>query len=86
MTAKQYSDIEKLQMLLTHWLQHNKGHTAEYAKWVEVARRSGHSAAADYIEQALDQLAKADRAFAKALESVGPPSRGQEHQHHHHHD
>jgi len=84
MTDKQYSDIEKLQMLLTHWLQHNKSHSEEYAKWVAVARRDGYAATADYIEQAIDLLAKADNAFAKALESVGGPSQG--HHHHHHHD
>jgi len=84
MTEKKYSDIEKLQMLITHWLQHNESHGKEYAKWAEVARQAGHSTTAEFIEQAGDLLAKADEAFGKALESVGGPSKG--HQHHHHHD
>ena len=83
MTEKQYTDIEKLQMLITHWLQHNESHGKEYAKWVAVAREAGHSTTAEHIEQAVDMLAKADRAFEKALESVGGPRQGQ---HHHHHD
>jgi len=84
MTEKQYSDIEKLQMLITHWLQHNESHGREYSKWVEVARKAGLSSTAEYIEMAVDLLAKADKAFKIALESVGGPSKG--HQHHHDHD
>jgi nickel/cobalt exporter len=84
MTEKQYTDIEKLQMLITHWLQHNESHGKEYAKWATVAREAGHSTAAECIEEAVGLLAKADRAFEKALAAVGGPGKG--HQHHHHHD
>jgi fructose-bisphosphate aldolase class 1 len=84
-TEKIYTDIEKLQMLITHWLQHNESHGKEYAKWAAVARQAGHSSAAECIEQAVDLLAKADKAFVRALESVGGPS-SKGHQHHHHHD
>ena len=82
MTEKKYTDIEKLQMLITHWLQHNESHGREYAKWAAVARQAGHSSAAECIEQAVDLLAKADRSFAKALESVGGPSKRHEHHQH----
>ena len=86
MTEKQYSDIEKLQMLITHWLQHNESHGQEYAKWAAVAREAGYPATAEKIEQAVDLLAKADKAFEKALESVGGPAKGHQAHHHHHHD
>lgn len=84
MTEKHYTDIEKLQMLITHWLQHNAGHGREYAKWAEVASQAGHATAAECIGQALDLLEKADRALEKALASVGGPAT--DHQHHNHHD
>ena len=86
MTEKHYSDLEKLQMLLTHWLQHNESHGSEYLKWAEVARESGHGETAELIEQALDLLKKADASLEKALESVGGPSQEHQHHHHHHHD
>ena len=86
MTEKKYSDVEKLQMLLSHWLQHNKDHGREYTKWAEVARKTGNATAAECIETAVDQLAKADKAFAKALESVGGPHQGHRPHQHHHHD
>jgi len=82
MTEKQFSDVEKLQMLLDHWLQHNESHGKEYAQWAQVAREAGHPAAAGYIEEAVDLLAKADKAFEKALQSVGGPRKGQPHHHH----
>lgn len=84
MSEKNYSDLEKLQMLLAHWLEHNESHGSEYLKWAEVARQGGHTTAAELIEQAVDLLKKADGSLQKALESVGGPGHG--HHHHHHHD
>jgi len=86
MSEKQYSDIEKLQMLITHWLQHNESHGREYAKWAEVARQAGYTDTADYIEQAVELLANADKVFEKALDSAGGPRKDTQHHHHHHHD
>lgn len=83
MTEKKHSEIEKLQVLISHWLQHNESHGKEYATWAEIARQAGHATTAENIEQAVDLLAKADKALEKALDSVGGPSK--EH-HHHHHD
>ncbi len=82
MTEKNYSDLEKLQVLLTHWLQHNESHGVEYLKWADVARQAGHATTAESIEQAVDLLKKADESLKKALDSVGGPSQ----EHHHHHD
>lgn len=88
MTKKNYSDREKLQLLLNHWLQHNKSHSSDYLKWADVARQGNHTKTAEFIEQAAEFLKKSDKSLEKALESVG--DRNQEHQlehhHHHHHD
>jgi hypothetical protein len=85
MAKKNYSDLEKLQVLLTHWLQHNESHGSEYLKWAEVARQDGLETAADLIEEAVAFLKKSDESLKKAQESVGSPAHG--HQgHHHHHD
>ena len=86
MAEKQYTDIEKLQVLITHWLQHNQSHGREYAEWAAVARGAGNTAAAEYIEQAVVLLAEADKAFARALEAVGGPGQGHSPSGHHHHD
>jgi len=85
MTEKHYSDLEKLQVLLTHWLQHNESHGTEYLKWAEVARKAGHETTAAFIEEAVVLLKKADGSLENALESVGGPDQEHEHGHHHHH-
>ncbi len=85
MSEKKYTDLEKLQVLLTHWLQHNESHGSEYVKWAQVARRDGHTITAGFIEQAVDLLKKADASLEKALKSVGGPSKKHQHEHHHHH-
>ena len=36
MTEKKLSDIEKLRVLLPHWLEHNKSHGAEFCQWAEI--------------------------------------------------
>ena len=85
MTEKHYSDREKLQVLLTHWLQHSETHGKEYLQWIEKAREGGHADTAEFIEQAVALLKKADESLQKALDSIGGPSHGHHH-HHHHHD
>ena len=84
MDEKQYTDTQKLQMLLDHWLQHNKCQVAEYQEWTEVARQAGLSETADLIQQAVASLKNADNALAKALTSAGGSLKNQHHQHHQH--
>ena len=79
MTEKQYTDIEKLQLLITHWLQHNEEHGKEYAKWAALAREAGQSTAAECIEQAADLLGIAYGVIFVALAGAGWV-----HQHQHH--
>lgn len=83
MAEKQFSDAEKLQTLLDHWLQHNRNHGADYQKWVEFAQEAGLNETAALLEQAVASLRDADKALAKALATVGGP---QKHHHHHHHN
>ena len=84
MTEKQYTDLEKLQVLISHWLEHNESHGREYARWSEVARQAGRESAADHIGRAVALLAEADKALEQALQAVGGPKQG--HSRHHHHD
>jgi len=82
LTEREYTDIEKLRLLLSHWLQHNESHGREYAKWAGVARQGGHTVATDCIEEVVALLAKADAAFTKALQSVGGPAGAHHYQQH----
>ncbi len=86
MTEKKLSDIEKLQVLLPHWLAHNKSHGAEFCQWADNISAAGDTKTAALIKQAAEYLEKADKALSQALESLGGPLQGHAHHHHHHHD
>lgn len=47
------NDIEKLRVLLPHWIEHNAEHADEFLTWAERARKSSE----DYLGGAADALA-----------------------------
>ena len=81
-------DIEKLRVLLPHWIEHNSEHASEFREW---ARRAG--AAEAHIEAAAELMEEANARLAEALEAVGGPlehgphveEAGHEHAHEHGH-
>jgi hypothetical protein len=77
------SDIDKLRVLLPHWLSHNHGHREEFGHWAEVARGAGLLCVADLIGQAMAKMAEVDGLLAQALEKAGGKIDGQGHHHHH---
>ena len=58
-------ELEKLQVLLPHWIQHNEEHAEESRKWAKRA----HVAKADIIV-ASQQLEVADQFVRLALEKL----------------
>ena len=81
MTEK--TELEKLRILLPHWIEHSHSHQQEFERWADVAAQEGEKEAASEIKKALKALAEADAALHKALESLGGKTEG--HHHHHHH-
>ncbi|MCK9294190.1 MAG: hypothetical protein M0P70_03840 [Desulfobulbaceae bacterium] len=81
---KELTELEKLRVLIPHWLEHSHSHQHEFAKWLAVAKNEGQEEAAEAIDQAMGKLAKADKYLHKALEALGGAVEGQ-HGHHHHH-
>lgn len=79
MTEK--TELEKLRILLPHWIEHSHSHQEEFEKWADTAKQEGEMTAASEIKKALTAMADADAALKKALESLG----GQMEGHHHHH-
>ena len=84
MTTK--SDLEKLQILLPHWLDHNQSHAEEFDKWSAVAKEAGQGEAASLIAAAAARLREADQALTAALAKVGGGKSGEGHHHGHDHD
>jgi len=42
--------LDKLRVLLPHWIEHNRGHAAECGKWSVLAREAGEQVVADHID------------------------------------
>ena len=78
------TEIEKLRVLLPHWIEHNRSHMKEFEKWAETLAKCGEQEAADLMEKAISGLLGADKALSLALEKVGGPMEGEGHHRHHH--
>jgi hypothetical protein len=80
--------IEKLRVLLPHWIEHNLGHGEECRKWAAIAREEGQQRIADHIEDAVEAMLKVNELLDSALQEAGGPAPGGTggHHHHHHHE
>jgi len=74
MTGK--SEVDKLRILLPHWIEHNMEHAAEYRRWAKVADEAG----AD-IHSAAELIEGANRALKSALERLGGGLEGEHNPH-----
>jgi hypothetical protein len=75
---------EKLQVLLPHWIDHNRSHVAEFKEWIASARSEKADGAAELLERAAANMAANDEILKKALSLVGGP--GEIRENHHHRD
>ena len=80
----QKTTMEKLRILLPHWIEHNHNHEAEFKKWVELVRSEGQGALADLLAKAVASMAETDTILKKVLAEIGGPGEGHHHGHHHH--
>jgi hypothetical protein len=62
------NELEKLRVLIPHWIEHNLEHASEFRKWGEQAGE-----AAPQILAAADNLNQANTALEAALEKLGGP-------------
>jgi len=81
---QELTELEKLRVLIPHWLEHSHSHQHEFAKWLVVAKNEGQEEAAEAIDQAMGKLVKAYKYLRKALEALGGAVEGH-HGHHHNH-
>ncbi len=77
--------IEKLRVLLPHWMEHNDGHAVECRKWAEIARSEGEEQVAGHIDEAIKAMTRVNELLEEALSEAGGASSEKEHHHHHHH-
>ena len=77
------NDLEKLRVILPHWIEHNAGHGSEFAKWAETLNAAGEEQIAGLLKQAESFLQDADSVLKEALAKAGGemPESGQHHPH-----
>lgn len=77
---------EKLQILLPHWIEHNKNHENEFRKWADLARAEGSESLAALLDKATTSMSATDELLKTTLsEAGGSLSDSHHHTHSHHH-
>ena len=79
------NEMEKLRVLLSHWIEHNKGHGQDCDKWSAIARKEGADGVATHIDEAVEAMNKVNELLEKALQAAGGSADDDGHHHHHHH-
>ncbi len=76
--------VEKLRVLLPHWIEHNNNHIAEFKKWEGEARKESGEEVSQLLDKAISDMEKAGKSLSEALEKVGGPMESGGGHHHHH--
>ncbi len=81
--------IEKLRVMLPHWIEHNRSHGEEFSGWAEQLAETDVQLAGQ-LNRAVRALEDAQQALEKALEITGGSLAEEDghahgHGHHHHH-
>lgn len=63
-------DEEILEILLDHWVAHNKDHAGEYNTWVEKMNRLGKNDVAEDLIEAIALMAEADKHLIQAKKDL----------------
>jgi hypothetical protein len=71
------TDLDKLRVLLQHWMEHNEEHASEFLRWSEKAGPAGAA-----VRQAAEKMRAVNLELSSALELLGGPA---EHPHSHDH-
>jgi len=76
---------DKIRVLLSHWIEHNRGHGDECAKWATISRQEGMTKVAGYIDEAIRTMEKTNTLLSQALHEAGGKLESGDSHHHHHH-
>ena len=73
--------LDKLRVLLKHWIDHNGGHVREFDKWREVMIGENHGSMAAALARAMEQMDTVSTTLQAALDEIGgaPEDTGHHH-------
>ena len=64
------TDMEKLEILLKHWVEHNEEHGKDFQEWAEKAKSHGNTEVHDDILRAVEKMREANEYLLRALENL----------------
>jgi hypothetical protein len=65
-------EVEKLRVLIPHWIEHNEEHASELQRWAGLTTEASQD-----ILTAAESMMRVNRALATALERLGGPTTSQ---------
>ncbi len=66
-------EIDKVRVILPHWITHNREHGAEFTRWADTLEKDGHAEVADALRKAVEAAEDVTAKLKKALELAGGP-------------
>lgn len=69
--AQRIPEMEKLRILLDHWMEHNHEHAETYIQWAEKAGTGGDAALAEMLKEIAAETKKIDALFERARKKIG---------------
>lgn len=78
-------DLDKLRIILPHWIEHNAGHGDEFNHWAATMKDAGETEIADLLNRAGTLLQDADTVLREALTKAGGKLEDKGGHHHSHH-
>lgn len=79
------NELDKLRVMLPHWIEHNSGHGREFSHWADLLKSSGQDEIAGLMNKAETCLKEAEAVLQEALQKAGGPVVDHDGHHHHHH-
>jgi nickel/cobalt transporter (NicO) family protein len=64
--SSENKDEKTLKILLVHWVNHNESHEEGFREWVEKAKNIGKEETANYIQEAIEYMKKANEMLMEA--------------------
>lgn len=63
-------EMEKLSIVIEHWIEHNQSHMDEYQRWAQTAGDIGLEKVEAEIKEAIEKLSHCNNHFGKALKEL----------------
>jgi hypothetical protein len=77
--GRKMKDVDKLRVLIPHWIEHNVEHAEEFRRWANQVGEKAHE-----VVTAADLMIQVNAALQSALQKLGGALEQQQEHHHHH--